>query len=150
MLLFKPFMCPDLIGVPFTRALTIDLVYVTCPHSNIMVMNDDAAFDPKKAMASLAEERDIFDDTPESQGEKILRESIPVVASGLVHLATHAEKETVRVQASREILNRVYGSDKIGGGVDDPLQKWLADVVKESQAAAEAGPEGLDEFRPDA
>ena len=95
----------------------------------------DAApqWDPKQAMASLAAERDIYDDTPETQAQKILVDATPAVAAGLVHLALHGEKETARLGASREVLNRVFGADKIGGGADDPIKAFVEGIVKEVQ-----------------
>ena len=124
---------------------------------------DAKPWDPEAAMAGLADERAIFDLTPETQAEQILRQGAVDAATSLVHIARHGEKEQVRVSAAKEILTRVFGNQPLSAAASDPLALLVGEVVKEAEAAyvasksessdapdkgaAPGGP--LDDFRPD-
>lgn len=119
---------------------------------------DTKPWDPEAALAGLADERAIFDLTPEVQAEKILRQGAVDAATSLVHIARHGEKEQTRVSASKEILLRVFGNQPLSASASDPLALLVGEVVKDAQeayaaqhpdkgAAPARGP--LDDFKPE-
>lgn len=82
--------------------------------------------------------------TPANQARKILDEASPMAAMQLVRLAQHGATDTVRLNASKEILNRVgvvEGDGKNGEG-KEPWENLFGKVVKDIEAYANVGSNG--------
>jgi hypothetical protein len=64
-----------------------------------------------------------------SQAQAILDEASPAAAMQVVKLALHGDSESVRLQASRYILDRTVAQD--GGGANDPWKEMQENVIKD-------------------
>jgi hypothetical protein len=69
--------------------------------------------------------------TPESQATTTFRESLPVAAASICHLALHSANERIRLDASKYVVERNLG--RIGEnnlpGAKDPVDDLIKEVL---------------------
>lgn len=108
-------------------------------------------WNPEEQFASLAQERNMFDDTPESQARRILEDGVCDAAQALMHIVRFGEKEHTRLQAAKVVMDRVWGPEHIGTGSQDPLRLLVGEIVKDAeQAYVETHSQAaIEQFRPD-
>lgn len=79
---------------------------------------------------ALEMERDVLGDDEEQQAHRILKENLPAVVHSIVKLARSAQSETVRLSASKYVVDRNLGRiTDPDTGDDDALRKVLEDVT---------------------
>ena len=67
------------------------------------------AWDADEAMAAMVDERDLFDDTPESQAKRLIQEGTAIATASLLYIAQYGDKDSDRIRASMVILDRAWG-----------------------------------------
>jgi hypothetical protein len=101
--------------------------YIIGVEEVIAMTDDDGRVDPytlSKAWVSdndleaLKMDRTVFhrDETPPAMARRILAENSPAAAMSLVKLALHGESESVRLNASKEVLRLAYEQGSDGDG----------------------------------
>ena len=92
------------------------------PHDSPWVTEED--------VKALELERDILGDDEEQQAVRILKENLPVVVNSVIKLARTASSETVRLNASKYVIDRNLGRiTEPEVAEDDVLAEILKDVT---------------------
>lgn len=79
------------------------------------------------------------DKTDEERAREILMQAAPAAAMSVAFLAVNAGQETVRLAASRYIIDGVVGGNfKKEGGEDDALMQLLAQLAENDEINANA------------
>lgn len=95
---------------------------------------------PDAAILALASERETLypSETDIKASTRIFRESAPIVAKGLVHMALNAKNENTRLRASQLILERAMGRimDAEVEAADTPMNQLFDDMDKFMQETA--------------
>jgi hypothetical protein len=68
----------------------------------------------------------------EMHAKDILRQSLPMVASSVVHLAVHSTSERTRLDAAKIVFDRTFGpvNQTNSTSVEDPLDEMLKQLSK--------------------
>lgn len=86
-----------------------------------MAYEPDDTFDPQKLDAALKMEQGVRpDETDVELADRLLKEAAPRAALSIIDMATECPAPSVRLAASKLILDRAL-PDKNSGGADDPL-----------------------------
>jgi len=85
-----------------------------------------AIWNPKRAVEALAEEHSVFDsEKDEETASRLLCETAPQVALSMIHMALNARSESIRLNASKYVLDRVLGPPRPkdpNEGEDGPIE----------------------------
>jgi hypothetical protein len=92
------------------------------------------AWNPKRALAALAGERDLAgeDKSMTQVAETLLEENLPQAVLAIVHMSQHSPNERIRLNAAQYIVDRNLGkiTDQGMVGDSDPLERLLGACVK--------------------
>jgi hypothetical protein len=84
---------------------------------------------------ALAVERDVFGEDELLQAERVLKENLPGAVHSVAKLARTAASETVRLNASKYLIDRNLGKiTEIQPDEDDALKRLYEDVKVTTQA----------------
>jgi hypothetical protein len=96
-------------------------------------IGDDKPWVTDEAIDAMVMERTVSpSESEEALSKRIMRESLPVLTTNLIHLAVHSGSETTRLRASTYLLDRVLGKpgQDAAGAVSDPLTELLEEMAK--------------------
>lgn len=104
-------------------------------------MKNDPNWVGDEAIAMLNLERAVHgNEDHETLARRIFRETAPLAAQRIAHIAIHSTNETAALSAARYISDRVLG--KIGEdqtGTIDPLEAFIQDISRQAEAHANSG-----------
>jgi hypothetical protein len=102
-----------------------------------------ATWDPESALTSLVLEDHIEDEQDERRAaDRIFRESLPMSAKSITHLAAFGTTERIRLQASQYVVDRVMGKIRDAtslDGTEDPFLDLLGAVQVSNEEEAAIG-----------
>jgi hypothetical protein len=77
-------------------------------------------WDPDEARKALLEETDVMDGGDLlATSRRLVRDALPSLTQGVIHLALWGETEKMRFDASRYLMDRALGSVQPGGDASD-------------------------------
>ena len=88
-------------------------------------------WDPDEALESLKMERQLAPDESEEQiAKKLFRENLVTATQAICHLAVYGMNEKLRFDAAKYVVERNLGPAGYDGGVKDPIEDLIADIIK--------------------
>jgi hypothetical protein len=90
----------------------------------------DSSFLSPDEIESLSSERLVLDENETQQATRLLREHAPEAALSIIHLAKFSETPSVRLNASKYILDKVMGRDALFEKTD-PVTEFLKKIQSE-------------------
>lgn len=87
--------------------------------------------DPE-AIAALADERGIMEETETDQAIRLLRQNLVPAVASICTIACYSENERLRLQAATYVVERNLGrvQDAIIQQAKDPFRDFLADCIE--------------------
>lgn len=96
---------------------------------------------PEAAVQALEMEKQVHEnETPEQTARRLMRESSPQIAMGVLHTAMHGSTDRIRLDAQKYVLDRVLG--KAGEDAYEsnksPLELLVETLTREAEEFANA------------
>lgn len=111
---------------------------------------NDPGFVSEDEIAALKEERRFLEESPEDYGKRLLQENVGDAVLSLTKLAIHGSNETVRMNASKYIVERVLGKIQEFPDVDKAEWEKMLDasyIPEPSEAPTNKSNKGPNEAR---